>query len=182
MGQRSAANLLRFIDRSRSHPLHRLIFGLGIRHVGHRTARTLADRLGSMERLQEATLEELTELRDVGPVVAASVRAFFDNPENLKVLRRLRAAGVNPVAAVVEVRGDLPLKGKAFVLTGALQMGSRDDARRRIEALGGKVTSSVSKKTDYLVAGAGPGSKLGKARDLGVEVLDEAAFLRLLDS
>ncbi len=183
MGDRSAANLLAFIERSRSNSLDHLIYALGIRHVGGRTARILAQRFGSMAALGGSTLEVLTGLRDIGPVVAASVRAFFDNEENLQILERLRAAGVDPVQETRTAdSGDLPLEGKTFVLTGALPSLSREQARRRIEARGGVVTGSVSKKTDYLVAGADPGSKLDKARKLGVTVLESDAFLELLSS
>lgn len=183
MGDRSAANLLAFIERSRSNSLDHLIYALGIRHVGGGTARILALRFGSMAALGQATLEVLTGLRDIGPVVAASVCAFFENAENLQILERLRAAGVDPVQETrTSDSGDLPLEGKTFVLTGALPSLSREQARQRIEARGGKVTGSVSKKTDYLVAGADPGSKLDKARELGVTVLDNDAFLELLSS
>jgi DNA ligase (NAD+) len=182
MGDRSAANLLEQLERSRGNPLHRLIYALGIRHVGARTARTLAAHFGSLEELAAADAEALTGLRDIGPVVAESVRAFFDNAVNREAIAHLRAAGVDPRS---EVRGGesapTPLEGKKVVLTGALEGLTRDQARERIESAGGRVTGSVSKKTDYVVAGADPGSKLEKARQLGVPILDEEGLLRLLD-
>ncbi len=159
-----------------------MIRGLGIRHVGSRTARTLARHLGSLDRLAAASLEEITELRDVGPVVADSLRAFFDNPDNLKVLSRLQAAGVDPISEPsAGTAGALHLEGKTFVLTGTLDSWSRDQAREQIEGRGGRVTGSVSKKTDYVVAGEEPGSKLRRAEELGITVLDSDSFRRLLD-
>jgi DNA ligase (NAD+) len=183
MGAKSAANVVAQIERSRSHPLHRLIHALGIRHVGERTAGLLAARFVDLEALGAATLEELTAVRDIGPAVAASIRAFFDNADNRDVLARLRAAGVDPrgmpAAAMVE---EQPLAGKTFVLTGTLGTYSRDAAREAIEALGAKVSGTVSKKTSFVVAGADPGSKLEKARELDVPILDEDAFRDLLNA
>ena len=150
--------------------------------MGSRTARTLARHLGSLDQLGAASLEELTELRDVGPVVADSLRAFIDNPENRQVLSRLQAAGIDPMIETdTRTAGTLPLEGKTFVLTGALESWSRDHAREQIEARGGRVTGSVSKKTDYMVAGEEPGSKLRKAEELGITVLDSESFRRLLE-
>ena len=180
MGEKSAANLLQQIDRSRGNPLHRLLFALGIRHVGGRTSKVLAERFGSLAAIGSADLESLTEVRDVGPVVARSVTAFFDNAENRAVLDRLRDAGIDPITDIIAARTG-PLEGKKFVLTGTLSGCTRGEARSRIELLGGSVTASVSRKTDYLVAGENPGSKLQKARDAGVSVLDEAGFLHLLE-
>jgi DNA ligase (NAD+) len=182
MGEKSAANLLAQIDRSRASPLGRLIYALGMRHVGARTARTLAAHFRSLADLAAAPVETLTGLRDVGPVVAESIRAFFDNAGNRKALAALREVGVDPVSEVTAAGGPgpAPLDGKTFVLTGALESMTRDEARERIEARGGRVTGSVTRKTDYVVAGADPGSKLARARELGVTVLDEAALRRLL--
>ena len=181
MGEKSAANLVAEIHRSRSKPLHRLIYALGIRHVGARTARTLASHFRSLAELAAADTEGLTELRDIGPVVTESLRAFFANPENRRALDQLRGAGVDPASEAPAAGPEgSPLKGKTFVLTGAMERLTREEARERVEALGGRVTGSVSRKTDYVVAGADPGSKLEKAKKLGLEVLDESAFLRLL--
>ena len=180
MGDKLAANLLSAIEASKQQELSRFIFALGIRHVGARTARLLAERFGSIEHLEQATFEELTSIRDVGPTVAASIRSFFDNPVNQGVLRRLLEAGVTPTVEQKKVGGRL--SGKTFVFTGTLTSFARDGAKALVEAEGGNVTGSVSKKTDYLVAGSEAGSKLDKARSLGVTVLDEAGFQQLLAS
>ncbi len=178
MGDRLAANLLNAINASKQKELGRFIFALGVRHVGARTARLLAERFGSIGHLQAATLEELTSIRDVGPTVAASIRSFFDNPANQNVLRRLLEAGVTPTVEQKKVGGSL--SGKTFVFTGTLTRLTRDEAKALVEGEGGNVTGSVSKKTDYLVAGSEAGSKLDKARGLGVIVLDEAAFISMV--
>lgn len=178
MGDKLAANLLNAINDSKRRELGRFVFALGIRHVGTRTARLLAERFGSIEHLQAATLEELTSIRDVGPAVAASIRSFFDNPANREVLRRLLEAGVAPAAEQKKVGGSL--SGKTFVFTGTLQRFTRDAAKAMVEGEGGNVTGSVSKKTDYVVAGSEAGSKLDKARELGVAVLSEEQLLEML--
>jgi DNA ligase (NAD+) len=181
MGRRSAANLLDQIERSKRNDLGRLVFALGIRHVGERGAQALADAYGSMAALLAASQESLREVPDIGPVVAAAVRAYFDEPRNRGLIARLGAAGVRmetPVPGGGEAPG--PLAGQIFVLTGTLGGLSRDDATSEITRKGGKVSASVSKKTSYVVAGDDPGSKLARARTLGVRVLDEAAFRRLI--
>jgi DNA ligase (NAD+) len=179
MGKKSAAKLLRNIDQSRSTPLPRVIFALGIRHVGERTAQTLADRFSSIEAIQEASVEELQEVEDVGPRVAQAVYDFFQEPRNRSLLEQLRAAGLqfrqNPKA-----RKSGKLDGLAFVLTGTLPALTRDEAAALIEADGGRVVGSVSKKTNYVVAGEAAGSKLDKARQLGIAILDEAGLRKLL--
>jgi DNA ligase (NAD+) len=181
MGKRSAAKLLEQIDRSRAAELWRLLHGLGIRHVGERGAQVLAAAFGSMDALETAPVGTLEQVREVGPVMAASVRAWLDEPSNAALIGRLRTAGVRMAdARRVAPAGPQPLAGQTFVMTGTLESMSRDEASRRIEELGGKVTGSISRKTDYLVVGADAGSKLGKARELGVETLDEAAFLKLI--
>lgn len=178
MGDKLAANLLGAIAASKSQELGRFIFALGIRHVGVRTARLLAERFGSIGHLQAASLEELTSIRDVGPAVAASIRAFFDNPANQAVLERLFAAGVSPTATHKRVGG--ALSGKTFVFTGSLAGLTREAAKALVEQQGGNVAGSVSKKTDYVVAGSEAGSKLEKARSLGLEVLTEEEFVALV--
>ena len=181
MGKKSAAKLLEQIERSKSADLWRLIHGLGIRHVGERGAQVLVDALGSVERMIQASLEELQQVHEVGPVLAASVRLWLDEPANRQLLARLAQAGVRMEAPRRErAEGPQPLAGQTFVLTGTLAALSRDEAQQRIEALGGKVTGSVSKKTNYVVVGTDAGSKLEKARALGVTTLDELAFLRLI--
>jgi DNA ligase (NAD+) len=158
-----------------------VLVGLGIRHFGPTAAQAAARAFGSLDRLQAATEEELAAVDGIGPVIAQSVVAFFATEQNHRVLDKLRKAGVDltaPMAAPASADG--PLVGRTFVLTGTLDGFTRERAQGEIEARGGKVTSSVSKKTSYVVAGASPGSKLAKAESLGVTVLDEAAFVGLL--
>jgi DNA ligase (NAD+) len=182
MGQKSAANVVAQIERSKSVDFWRVLYALGIRHVGERGAQALADRFPIFDDLAAASLEELQAVDDIGPVVAASVRAFLDEPRNIALVGRLREAGVN-----MGRRTDRPsspkaggLAGKTFVLTGTLTGMTREEASDRIARLGGRVAGSVSRKTDYVVAGESAGSKLDKARELGRTVLDQAAFLQLL--
>jgi len=178
MGKKSAANLRAQIERSKQTTLAHFLVALGIRQVGEATAKALAEHFGRLDRLMDASEEELQEVRDVGPEVAASIRRFFAEKQNRKVIQRLLDLGVKP-APVTRAKG--PLVGKKLVLTGGLAAMTRPEAQRRIEALGGRLVSSVSKETDYVVAGADPGSKLAKAKKLGVPVLEEDAFLRLLE-
>jgi DNA ligase (NAD+) len=180
MGKKSAAKLLRNIDQSRSTPLPRVIFALGIRHVGERTAQTLADRFSSIEAIQEASVEELQEVEDVGPRVAQAVYDFFQEPRNRSLLEQLRAAGLQ-FRHEPKARKSGKLDGLAFVLTGTLPALTRDEAAALIEADGGRVVGSVSKKTNYVVAGEAAGSKLDKARQLGIAILDESGLRKLLE-
>jgi DNA ligase (NAD+) len=180
IGEKSADSLLSEIERSKSAPLNRVLLGLGIRHVGERTAQTLADEFGSLDTLIAATEEDLTRVNDVGPKVAATLRDFFSNEKNLALIERLRAAGLTFTAERRE-RGTT-LDGLTFVLTGTLPTLTRDSAKEMIEASGGKVSGSVSKKTSYLVAGEEAGSKLDKATSLKVPILDEAGLLALLET
>jgi DNA ligase (NAD+) len=183
MGKKSAAKVLAEIEKSKSNDVWRLLYGLGIRHVGERGAQVLIDHFGSIAAIEAAPGDELERVREVGPVLAAAVRTWFDEPHNRELITRLREAGVATVGErKVAPAGPQPLAGKSFVITGTLDSLSREAAEERIAALGGKVTGSVSKKTSYLVVGADPGSKLDKARTLGVPTLDEAAFLRLIMS
>lgn len=180
MAEKSAANLVAAIDASRGRELARFIHALGIRNVGEQTAKDLARHFGALDALMAADIEALIEVPEVGPVVAESLRAFFAEPHNRDVIEQLRAAGawVDGEARVARAGG---LAGRTFVLTGTLPGMSRDQARARIEAEGGKVSGAVSKKTDYVVAGEEAGSKLAKARELGITILDEASLLDLLD-
>ncbi|MGD2081592.1 MAG: NAD-dependent DNA ligase LigA [Chromatiales bacterium] len=180
MAEKSAANLAAALERSKDTTLARFLYALGIREVGEATAKALAAELGSLEEVERAGQERLQEIADVGPVVASHVAAFFRQDHNREVIEKLRRAGVRWEVGRAVPAGDLPLKGRTFVLTGALDR-PRDAVKDELEALGAKVTGSVSSKTDYLVVGADPGSKLERARDLGVRVLDEAALQRLLD-
>ncbi len=177
MGDKSAANLVHAIEASKETTLARFIFGLGIRHVGEATAKDLARHFGSIDRIMDASVDALLEVPDVGPVVAASLRVFFDQPHHREIVEQLRACGVR-WSEGQGVHGDAPrpLLGMTVVLTGTLPTLSRDEARELIEAAGGKVAGSVSRKTSFLVAGAEAGSKLDKARELGVAVLDEAGL------
>ncbi len=178
MGKKSAENVLGEIEASKKLPLERVIFGLGIRMVGERTAEFLAEEFGSMDALMEASEEELVKVNEVGPRIAASIREFFAEEKNLRLVERLRKAGLTMTGAR-KVRGT-KLAGMTFVLTGALPTYSRDDAKKMIEDAGGKVSGSVSKKTSYVVAGEDAGSKLDKAHALGVKVISEAELLGML--
>ncbi len=182
MAEKSAQNLLDGLEKSRHTTLARFIYGLGIRHVGETTAKDLARHFGRLDALLAADEQALLQVPDVGPVVASSIRHFLEEPHNREVIERLRAHGVTwPESdGVVDSMAPQPLAGKTFVLTGTLPGMSRDQAKELLEAAGAKVAGSVSKKTDYVVAGAEAGSKLEKAQALGVAVLDEAGMLELL--
>jgi DNA ligase (NAD+) len=181
MAEKSAANILEAIEGSKRPPLARFVYALGIRNVGEATARDLAQHFGTLDAIAGADIDALQRVADVGPVVAASIARFFGEPHNRKVVEDLLAAGVAPESPPrVERRVGRGIAGKRFVLTGTLSGMTRDEARERIEARGGRVAGGVSKKTDYLVAGADPGTKRDKALGLGVAVIDEAALLELL--
>ena len=179
MGPKSSQNLLDEIEKSKKQDLAALVFALGIRHVGERLAQTLAGHFRTLDALAGASAKALTEVEDVGPKVAESVVFFFRQPENIALIRKLKEAGLN-FESRAERRGARPLAGKTFVLTGTLAGMARDEAIEIIEGLGGKVTSSVSSKTDYLVIGESPGSKLDKARQLNITTLNEQEFLKLI--
>jgi len=178
MGDKSAQNVLDEIENSKELPLERVIYGLGIRFVGERTAQFLAEHFGSMDALITASEQELLEVNEVGPRIAESIAQFFREPRNRELIKQLREAGLKFTGKKKE-RGT-KLAGKTFVLTGTLAHYTRDEAKKMIEDAGGKVTGSVSKKTDYVVAGADAGSKLDKAKELGVEVIDEKGMAELL--
>ena len=178
MGEKLSENLLHAIEGSKSRDLSRFIFALGIRNVGEHTAKLLADAFGSVENLAQASEEELTSIREVGPQVAESITDFFKNEENRRIIERLLAAGVRP--SVEEKRVGGKFTGKTFVFTGTLTRFTRDDAKKIVEIEGGHAAGSVSKKTDYVVAGTEAGSKLDKAVQLGVRVLTEEEFLELV--
>jgi DNA ligase (NAD+) len=181
MAEKSAQNVVDALTRSKSTTLGRFLFALGIRDVGEATAIALAQYFGNLDRLVAASSDEIQQVPDVGPVVAAHVHAFFAEPRNRDVVAALIARGVHwPEQAPKAGPAEGPLSGKTFVITGTLAALSRDDARDRIVALGGKVSGSVSKKTSFVVVGADPGSKAQKAEELGVQVLDENAFLALI--
>jgi DNA ligase (NAD+) len=179
MGDKSAQNLLDEIENSKQAELARVIFALGIRFVGERTGQLLADHFGSLDRLAKASEEELLEAEEVGPRVAEAIQEFFHEKRNREVIEKLRKAGLQFEQKRAR-KAEGKLAGKQFVLTGTLPNYSRDEATRLIEEAGGRVMGSVSKKTDYVVVGADPGSKLDKARSLGVQTIDEAGLMKLL--
>jgi DNA ligase (NAD+) len=182
MADKSAANVIAAIDRSRSTTLARFVFALGIRHVGEATARDLAAHFGALAPLLAASDGELLEVRDVGPVLAESIRDFFAEPHNREVIAALGKGGVRWPEGPRRRAATGPLTGKTFVLTGTLPSLSRDEAKALLEAAGATVAGSVSKKTDYVVAGDDAGSKLAKAESLGVAVIDEDKMRALLES
>lgn len=183
MGEKSAANVVQAIAASKATTLARFLYALGIRDVGEATARTLAQTFGDLEPLMSATLEDLMVVDDVGPIVASHIRAFFEVQQNRVVIQELRDLGVHwPVRSVEAPTTGVDLSGQTWVLTGTLESMTRDEASDRLRALGAKVSGSVSAKTTVLVAGPGAGSKLSKAQDLGVTVMDESALMELLES
>jgi len=178
MGRKSAEKLLRNIDASRRSPLPRILNGLGIPFVGERTAQILAETFGHLDKIMAADEAELQKAEEVGPKVSESIRKFFAQERNRELVERLRGQGFNFAYQVTRKAG--AFRGLTFVLTGALPNLTREEAKQRIETAGGKVTGSVSKKTDYLVAGEEARSKLDKANELGVKVIDEARLLELI--
>jgi len=181
MAEKSTTNILAAIEKSKTTTLARFIFALGIRNVGEATAKDLARHFGNLDTLMAADIDGLQQVSDVGPVVAASIARFFAEPHNIEVIEQLRATGVTWPEGAPSVVASSPIAGKTFVLTGTLPTLTRDEAKDMIEVLGGKVAGSVSKKTDYVVAGAEAGSKLDKAQALGVTILDESKFRELLE-
>jgi DNA ligase (NAD+) len=180
MAEKSAQNIVDALEKSKRTTLPRFLFGLGIRHVGEATAKELARHFGQLDAIMDASVEALSEVNDVGPVVAQSIRTFFEQPHNREVVEQLRACGLSWEEGEPAARAPQPLAGKTFVLTGTFPTLSRDQAKDLLEAAGAKVAGSVSKKTDYVVAGAEAGSKLEKAQALGVAVIDEAGMLAML--
>ena len=179
MGKKSAQNLLSAIEKSKSQDLSRLLFAFGIRQVGQKAGKILAQRFGSLDNLQAATVEELTQVDDIGAITAQSIVDWFASPQSQHLIARLKEAGVNMQA---EQKGeDQRFAGKTFVLTGTLDRFTRAEATKMIEDRGGKAAGSVSKKTTYVVAGEAAGSKLRKAQELGVPVLTQEEFLALME-
>jgi len=181
MGDKSAENLIKAIDKSKETTLARFLFSLGIREVGEATAQALANHFGSLPAIMDADEEALLKVADVGPVVVANLRAFFHEAHNREVIESLQQQGVRWPDVVATVDQPQPLAGQTFVLTGTMEQMTRDEAKAKLQAQGAKVTGSVSKKTSYVVAGADPGSKRDKAEKLGVPILDEAALISLLN-
>ena len=182
MAEKSAQNVLAALEKSKSTTLNRFLFGLGIRHVGEATAKDLARHFGTLDAIMDASVEQLLQVRDVGPVVAESIHTFFAQPHNREVVEQLRACGVHWDEGAPAEKAPQVLAGKTVVLTGTLPTLGRDAAKELLEAAGAKVSGSVSKKTSYVIAGAEAGSKLAKAQELGVPVLDEAGMLALLNA
>ena len=182
MAEKSANNVLASIEKSKPTTLPRFLFGLGIRHVGEATAKELVRHFGKMDAIMDATVDQLLQVPDVGPIVAQSLRTFFDQAHNREVVEQLRACGVTWTEGVPSAGASLPLAGQTYVLTGTLPTLSRDQAKDMLEALGAKVAGSVSKKTHGVVAGTEAGSKLDKAQELGIPVLDEAGLLALVSA
>ncbi len=180
MGEKSAGNLVAALQKSKQTTLARFIYSLGIREVGEATAQTLAQYFGSLDAIRSASEEELQAVEDVGPVVAAHIQRFFEQPHNLEVIEKLLNQGIRWEDIEPTAEEEQTLQGKTFVLTGTLTEMTRDEAKKALQARGAKVTGSVSKKTSYVVVGDSPGSKASKAEQLGVEILDEAALLKLL--
>jgi len=175
---KASQNLHKAIGASRRRSLEKLLFGLGIRHVGARVADILAIKFTSIDKLVDASYDELVEIEEVGPRIAAEVRAFFDEPKNLAVMEKLKAAGVRTTVVKRELK-ETPLKGLSFVFTGTLSSMARSEGQERVKLLGGSTVSVVSKKTDYVVVGSDPGGKVAKARKFGVRILTENEFLEL---
>jgi DNA ligase (NAD+) len=180
MGEKSAQNLINARDNAKSTTFARFIYALGIRNVGEATAKDLAKHLGSLDALITADSERLQQIPEVGPIVAQSLLSFFAEPHNIEVVSALRAYGIHWEEQIIQPQRSLPLSGQTFVLTGTLAAMGRDEAKERLELLGAKVSGSVSKKTDFVVAGMEAGSKLDRARELKVAVLDGAEFIELL--
>ncbi|MDR0478329.1 MAG: NAD-dependent DNA ligase LigA, partial [Burkholderiaceae bacterium] len=176
-----AENLVQSLQKSKQTTLPRFLHALGIRHAGESTAKELARHFGTLEAIMAATTEQLLQVPDVGPVVAESIHTFFAQPHNREVVAALRAAGIAWPEGQGAANATLPLAGQTFVLTGTLPTLTREAAKERLEAAGAKVAASVSKKTHYVVAGQEAGSKLDKARELGVPVIDEAGLRALLE-
>ena len=182
MADKSAQNIVDALEKSKQTTLPRFLFGLGIRHVGEATAKELARHFGQLDAIMDASEEQLLQVADVGPIVAQSIRTFFDQPHNREVVEQLRACGITWIEGPPAERVPTPLSGKTLVLTGTLPTLGREEAKAWIEAAGGKVAGSVSKKTSYVVAGSEAGSKLDRALELGVPVLDEAGLKALLEN
>jgi DNA ligase (NAD+) len=179
MGKKSAGNILRNIENSKRNPLPRVLTALGIRFVGERTAVFLSEAFGSIDQIAAAGVEQLQRAEEVGPKVAESIFQFFREPRNRELVERLRAVGLQFEYQSTRPKGG-PLKGSTFVLTGTLPNLSREEAKAKIEAAGGKVASAVSRKTTYVVAGDDAGSKLDKARELGIQVISEEQLIELI--
>ncbi|MFA6771769.1 MAG: helix-hairpin-helix domain-containing protein, partial [Dehalococcoidales bacterium] len=180
MGEKSVTNILGAIESSKAPPLERVIYGLGIRHVGSETAGLLVKHLKNLGRLMEASAEELSQIPGIGPKIAESIVGFFANPANREIIQKLANAGVIPPETEEKSPEEMPLSSLEFVITGKLSQFTREEAEERIKALGGSIKSDVTRKTSFLVVGEAPGSKLQKARKLGVKEINENSLLDML--
>ena len=176
--EKSAQNMIDALEKSKKTSLDRLLYGLGIRHIGQHLAKVLTEHYPDIESLSKASVDELMQIPEIGPEVATSIKDFFSRKENLKVISELEDLGVRYPKKKIQVEGKL--KGLTFVFTGEMDNFTREEAKRLVEEKGGRVTSSVSKKTDYVVAGKNPGSKLDKARRYGVKIIGEEEFTKLI--
>jgi len=181
LGDKSAQNLIDSIERSQKTTLPRFLYALGIRHIGETTAQLLAEHFGTLDEIERAGIDDFLNIEGIGPELAASLKEFFETKENLKLIKELLDLGIT-FQALKKSSAQTPFTGKTFVLTGGLETMTRDEAKNLISAGGGKVASSVSKKTDFVIAGAEAGSKLDKAKELGVKILSEKEFLEMLGS
>ncbi|MEK6571325.1 MAG: helix-hairpin-helix domain-containing protein, partial [Bacteroidota bacterium] len=181
-GEKSVQNLLDAIEKSKEQPFHRVLYALGIRHVGAGVTQLIAEQYHSIDDLKAATFEELRSIHEIGPKIAESIVRFFRDRKNIEILEQLRTAGVRLEASTRELRRKGALVGTTFVLTGTLQSLTREEAKALIEEQGGRVSSSVSATTDYVIVGEEPGSKHDKARALGIKILDEDGFRKLLNA
>jgi len=180
LGEKSVAKLLETIEASKERPLERLIYALGIRHVGEETARLLAEHFGSLDKLAQAGRDELMRVPTVGPKIADSIVAFFLNEDNRYVIDKLKKAGVLTEAEKATTQAKLPLEGQVFVFTGKLNRFSREEAAERVRLLGGSAKTDITSDTTYLVMGADPGSKASRAQEKGIKVIGEEEFLKLI--
>jgi DNA ligase (NAD+) len=180
MAEKSAGNLVLAIEKSKQVPLARFLFALGIREVGEATAQSLVNAFGELDAIIKASAESLQEIQDIGKIVAHHIRAFFDENHNLVIIDKLLKAGVRPIESAPVNKDELPLNGRTYVVTGTLEDMGRSEAKEKLQQLGARVAGSVSAKTDCVIAGPGAGSKLTKAEELGIEIIDEAAFMSLL--
>jgi DNA ligase (NAD+) len=179
-GKKSAQNLLDAIEKSKTRPFSRVLYALGIRHIGASIAQLLVDNFMTIEQLTAATETDLQSLQGIGPQIAESVVRFFADIHNQRIVNRLRTAGIQMQEKKKHARTSQQLSNKSFVLTGTLSTMTREEAKRKIESLGGKVVSSISKKTDFVIVGSDAGSKLEKAKTLGILLIDEQKFLNML--
>jgi len=180
MAEKSAGKLITAIGKSKQVPLARFLFALGIREVGEATAQSLVNAFGELDAIIKASAESLEEIQDIGKIVAHYIRAFFDENHNLEIIDKLLKAGVRPIESAPVNKDELPLNGRTYVVTGTLEAMGRSEAKEKLQQLGARVAGSVSAKTDCVIAGPGAGSKLTKAEELGIEIIDEAAFMSLL--